>query len=270
MRIADAHAHIFPAELAEKASDSIGAFYEIPMANVASAEVLVAREREAGAERVLVCNSAVNAGQVAHINSFIATECRLHPEFVGLGSLMPGMDEWQEELDRIEAFGLHGIKIHSDFQHVDIDAPEAVEMYRAVAKKGMVVLFHMGDDRYDYSAPRRLLHLKRLVPDLKAIAAHFGGYQAWDASLACEMPEGIWYDTSSSLMFLTADRAKAMFDKFGTHRFLFGSDFPMWTPKTELNRFLTMELGLTEREKQAILWDNFARLFSLQSAPDVV
>ena len=219
---------------------------------------------------MLVCKSAVSAEQVPSINSFIATECRLHPEFLGLGSLMPGMDDWQEELDRIEAFGLRGVKIHSDFQHVDIDAPEAVEMYRAVAKKGMVVLFHMGDDRYDYSAPKRLLHLKRLVPDLVAIAAHFGGYQAWEASLACPQPEGIWYDTSSSLMFLSPDMAKAMLDKFGTHRFLFGSDFPMWTPKTELDRFLGMELGLCDAEKQAILWDNFARLFSLQSAPGVV
>lgn len=263
MRVADVHAHIFPAELAEKASHSIGAFYDgAHMDNIASAEVLLAREREAGVEKTLVCNSAVSAGQVEHINTFIAAECRQHPEFVGLGSLMPGMEDWREELDRIEALGLRGIKIHSDFQRVDIDAPEAVEMYRAVAKKGMVVLFHMGDDRYDYSAPKRLLHLKRLAPDLTAIAAHFGGYQAWELSEACPQPEGIWYDTSSSLMFLTPDRAKRMLDKFGTHRFLFGTDFPMWTPKTELERFLGMELGLSAREKQAILWDNFVKLFA--------
>ena len=174
---------------------------------------------------------------------------------------MPGMEDWQEELDRIEAFGLKGVKIHSDFQRVDLDAPEAVEMYRAIAKKGLIVLFHMGDNRYDYSAPKRLLHLKRLVPDLRAIAAHFGGYQAWEASLACPQPEGVWYDTSSSLMFLSPDMAKRMLDRFGVERFLFGTDFPMWSPKEEVARFLSMDLGLSNSEKQSILFDHFAQLF---------
>ena len=261
MRIADVHAHIFPAQIAEKASRSIGAFYDIPMAADASSDVLLAQQKAAGIEKTLVCNSAVSAGQVEHINTFIASECRAHPEFVGLGSLMPGMEDWQEELDRIEAFGLKGVKIHSDFQRVDLDAPEAVEMYRAIAKKGLIVLFHMGDDRYDYSAPKRLLHLKRLVPDLRAIAAHFGGYQAWEASLACPQPEGVWYDTSSSLMFLSPDMAKRMLDRFGVERFLFGTDFPMWSPKEEVARFLSMDLGLSNSEKQSILFDHFAQLF---------
>ena len=42
MRIADVHAHIFPAQIAEKASRSIGAFYDIPMAADASSDVLLA------------------------------------------------------------------------------------------------------------------------------------------------------------------------------------------------------------------------------------
>lgn len=132
-------------------------------------------------------------------------------------------------------------------------------MYKAIAKAGLPVLFHMGDARYDYSAPERLENLIRQVPDLVAIAAHFGGWQAWDRSYAHVLPENVFYDTSSSLMFLGKDRGLDFLDKMGAHRFLFGTDFPMWTPKTELDRFL--DLGLDETTQNRILYGNFERLF---------
>ena len=45
----------------------------------------------------------------------------------------------------------------------------------------------------------------------------------------------------------------------GPQRFLFGTDFPMWTPKTELQRFL--DLGLDETTRDRILFGNFEALF---------
>ena len=266
MKIADSHAHIFPLPLAEKATQSISHFYEIPMTNVASSEVLLQCEKEAGIEVTLVCNSAVTASQVPSINRFIAQECAEHPQFIGLGSVFPGMEGWEEELDIICAMNLRGIKIHSDFQKVDIDDPAAIALYRECAKRGLVILFHMGDDRYDYSHPNRLLNLKRQVPDLTVIAAHFGGYHAWDAAMDIPVLDGIYYDTSSTLMFIDPDKAKAIMDKFGPKRFLFGTDFPMWTPKTEVERFENFPLGLSQSEKEDIYYNNFAKLFHLEDA----
>jgi len=264
MRVADVHAHIFPDSLADKAARSIGDFYDIESENPASVSRLVEAEREAGVTMTLVCNSAVSAHQAPSINAFVGQTVAANPRFLGLGSVFPGMEHWEEELERVQQLGLRGIKIHADFQHVDIDDPSALEMYRKCARMGLVVLQHMGDNRYDHSAPRRLLNLKRYVPDLMVIAAHFGGYRRWQESLDCPMPEGVWYDTSSSLMFISPDMAKQLLDKLGTHRFLFGSDFPMWTPKTELERFLSMPLGLSAGERDAILYGNFARLFGLE------
>ena len=261
MKIADSHSHIFPAPLAEKATQSISQFYEIPMTNVASAEVLLQQEKEAGIEVTLVCNSAVSASQVPSINRFIAEECKAHPEFIGLGSVFPGMDGWEEELDALCAYGLKGIKIHPDFQKHYIDDADGIPLDRECARRGLVVLFHMGDNRYDFSSPQRLLNLKRQVPDLIAISAHFGGYQAWDEALTMPVLDGIYYDTSSALMFIDQDRAKKIMDRFGTERFLFGVDFPMWTPKEELQRFLNFPLGLSQSEKENILYNNFAKLF---------
>ena len=259
MMIADIHAHIFPDHLAQKASDSIGGFYGTSANHTASLQGLLEQKAQAGIAVTAVSSSATAPSQAAHINDFIAQCAAGREDLVGLGSLFPTMDNWQAELERMIDLGLRGIKIHPDFQKVPIDEPKAVEMYRVIAKAGLPVLFHMGDARYDYSAPERLTNLIRQVPDLIAIAAHFGGWQAWDRSFAHVLPENVYYDTSSSLMFLGKERALEFLDKLGAHRFLFGTDFPMWTPQEELARFL--DLGLEETTQNRILYENFRQLF---------
>lgn len=259
MKIADVHAHIFPDKLARKAADSIGDFYDMHTHHAADYLGLVTLEAAAGIGWCAVSSSATSPEQAHSINSYIAETCRRDPHLVGLGSLYPTMVNWREELERIGALGLKGIKIHSDFQKVPIDEPKAVEMYRAIARMGLPVLFHMGDDRYDYSAPERLTNLIRQVPELVAIAAHFGGWRAWDRSYAHIQPENVFYDTSSSLMYLGKERALDFLDKMGAHRFLFGTDYPMWTPAQELERFL--ELGLDTDARDRILFGNFEKLF---------
>lgn len=261
MRIADIHAHIFPHKLAAKASASIGGFYGTHAGHLASVETLLPLEAEAGITHCAVSSSATSPHQVQHINDFIASEVQAHSNLIGLGTLFPTMEGWEAEVERMVALGLRGVKIHPDFQHIPIDLPEAVPMYRAVAKAGLPVLFHMGDARYDYSSPQRLTNLIRQVPDLIAIAAHFGGWQAWDKSYDHVQPENVFYDTSSSLMFLGKERALDFLDKLDAQRFLFGTDFPMWTPAEELQRFL--DLGLEEDLQAQILFGNFKRLFRL-------
>lgn len=261
MRIADIHAHIFPHKLAAKASASIGGFYGTHAGHLASVETLLPLEAEAGITHCAVSSSATSPHQVQHINDFIASEVQAHSNLIGLGTLFPTMEGWEAEVERMVALGLRGVKIHPDFQHIPIDLPEAVPMYRAVAKAGLPVLFHMGDARYDYSSPQRLTNLIRQVPDLIAIAAHFGGWQAWDKSYDHVQPENVFYDTSSSLMFLGKERALDFLDKLDAQRFLFGTDFPMWTPAEELQRFL--DLGLEEALQAQILFGNFKRLFRL-------
>ena len=261
MRIADIHAHIFPHKLAAKASASIGGFYGTHAGHLASVETLLPLEAEAGITHCAVSSSATSPHQVQHINDFIASEVQAHSNLIGLGTLFPTMEGWEAEVERMVALGLRGVKIHPDFQHIPIDLPEAVPMYRAVAKAGLPVLFHLGDARYDYSSPQRLTNLIRQVPDLIAIAAHFGGWQAWDKSYDHVQPENVFYDTSSSLMFLGKERALDFLDKLDAQRFLFGTDFPMWTPAEELQRFL--DLGLEEDLQAQILFGNFKRLFRL-------
>lgn len=259
--IADAHTHIFPSKIAEKAVASIGSFYHIPMCHRGSPEALLASGSRIGVRKYLVCSTATRPGQVTSINDFIHEACLAHPEFVGLATLHPDYEDIEGEIQRVKELGLHGIKLHPDFQQFNIDDPAAIHMYRLLARAGLPVLFHTGDNRYDYSAPTRLVRVAREIPELTCIAAHFGGYSRWqDCDLYKDCPN-VWFDTSSSLFTLPAERAMELIEELGEDRFLFGTDFPMWDHEEELERFL--RLPLTEAQRVKIFGGNFQRLFGV-------
>ena len=139
-----------------------------------------------------------------------------------------------------------------------------IGLYRRMAALRLPVLFHTGDDRYDYSNPARLARVCEQVDGFVCIAAHFGGYSAWDVALeALRGVDGVYFDTSSSLFKLPAEQAREMIDQLGADRFFFGTDFPMWDHREELARFEA--LGLDEPVRRAILYENFVRTFHLPS-----
>ena len=216
--------------------------------------------KKIGTEKYLVCSSAVVPSQVFGINDFIAYSCRINPNFIGLGSMHPDYHLIPDELDRLKELGLLGIKLHPDFQHFDIDDKKALFMYSECEKRGLSVLFHMGDNRYDYSAPERLATVIKKIPGLKIHAAHFGGYQAWEKAFSALDPsENLYFDTSSSLPFIDRDKALRFIEKHGVDKFMFGTDFPMWEPKEELERFLS--LGLDKNAEEMILYSNFEKFY---------
>lgn len=258
--IIDAHAHIFPGKIAERASESIRDFYDLTMGFAGYPHTLVESGSKIGVKKYLVCSTATKPEQVLSINNFIAEKCKKYPEFFGFGSLHPHMpkESFAPEIERIRELGLHGIKLHSDFQQFDIDDPQMFPVYRLAAKAGLPVLFHMGDSRYEYSAPRRLAHVAQEIPELICLAAHYGGYERWDEAYRYLKLPNVWFDTSSSLFKLSKTDALAIMRHMGMDRFMFGTDFPMWEHEKELERFLA--LGLSEEDNDRVLYKNFEAL----------
>lgn len=259
--IADAHTHIFPQKIAGKAVGAIGRFYDIPMCHPGSPEALLESGRAIGVRKYLVCSTATHPGQVTSINDFIRESCEKHPEFLGFGTLHPGFEDIPGEVRRIRELGLRGVKLHPDFQRFAIDDPAAFPIYDCCQELGLPILFHTGDERYDWSAPARMEAVARRFPALTCIAAHFGGYNHWqDVERYRDLPN-VWFDTSSSLFKLPRERALALIDLLGHRRFLFGTDFPMWDHREELDRFLALDLS--EEVRDDILFRNFQRLFGV-------
>ncbi len=156
------------------------------------------------------------------------------------------------------SLGLKGIKFHHDMQGFYIDDPKMFPIYRAIANRNLAMLLHMGDGRLDFSAPERLAVVARQFPNLTIIGAHFGGYRRWDEVMAIPAFDNVYFDTSSSLAFIDIEKACALIEKFGTDHFFWGSDFPMWSPAEEWQRFLA--LGFDDGTNQKIGCKNFARV----------
>lgn len=262
MTIHDAHTHIFPNKIAAKATESIGSFYEFEnMECSATVENLITNSNEINVGLKLVCSSAVTKEQVNVINDFIISECNKNTSFIGFAALHPDTENFEDVIDYSMENNLKGIKLHPDFQKFNIDDKKIYPMYKAAAKRQLPILFHMGDDRYDFSSPLRLNKVINDIPDLKVIAAHFGGYMCWDTAIKLPKSENLFFDTSSSLTILDKDMVYKFIDRFGDDKFMFGTDFPMWNSKQELERFLSLNLGNETNKK--ILHKNFENLFKL-------
>ena len=262
MKIFDIHVHIFPDKIAHKAADSIGDFYDgIRMHGDGTLETALSMLDAAGVEKFAAHSVALSPHNVDRINEFIMSARAQHPDrIVPFAAIHPDMEDVQATVDSIVAQGFRGIKIHPDMQKFAVDDDHVAPMMEAIAGR-LPLLIHCGDYRYDYDGPRRILHLHANFPKLEIICAHFGGWGEWDTAAALLPGNGLLIDTSSSLYKWSPEKASEAVHRFGVENVLFGSDFPMWNPVEELERF--MQLKLSDAEREAILWNNAARIFKL-------
>ena len=131
-----------------------------------------------------------------------------------------------------------------------VDDPRMDNLFSHCEEVGLPVLFHMGDARYAHSAPKKLAAVCEALPELRCIAAHFGGYTMHEIAKEELKGKDCFFDVSSSLMFMEEGVAEGYITHYGAERFVYGSDFPMWDPVVEMERF--MRLKLTDSQKEQI------------------
>lgn len=260
--IIDAHAHIFPDKIAKKAVAGIGSFYNgLVMHYDGTAETLIKAGAEAGIQKFIVQSVATVPEQVESINNFIAESVKKYPDnFIGFAAMHPDHPNIEREIERAVSLGLKGVKIHPDFQRFCIDDEKAMKIYETIEGR-LPILIHTGDSRYQWSKPARLVKVLEAFPKLDVIAAHFGGWSEWDDAAKALGGKRLWVDTSSSLYAMSPKRARELIDIFGVENVLFGTDYPMWQPKPELEMIDKIEL--TEKEREMIFHKNAERLLKM-------
>ncbi len=262
MKIIDFHTHIYPSAIAEKATKSIQDFYGLDGGGmVGTPEQLIERGKSVGIERFVVLPVAIKADHTRHINEFVLSEVANHPEFIGFGTVHAKQTNILEEGEYILNSGLKGIKMHPDTQLFNIDDERLFPLYEAAGDK-LLFMFHCGDKRYDYSHPRRLRHIMDMFPRLRVVATHFGGYSMFDTAAEYLRDTECMLDISSALMFMDDESRQRYINIYGADRLLYGTDFPLWDPVTEVKRFMELKLCDTDREK--IAYKNAERILGLK------
>lgn len=261
MKVIDIHAHIYPQKIAEKASETIGNFYDIPMSHDGTVDKLLERGKVAGIDLFVVHSVATDPKQVETVNNYIAGTVAEHPgKLLGFATMHPDYEQIDKEIDRIMSLGLRGVKIHPDFQKFSIDSAEAFRIYEVIEGR-LPILIHTGDYRYNYSKPQSVLNALKTFPKLQVIGAHFGGWSLWEEGCETLAGSAAYVDTSSSLYALKPEQANRLIHEIGVDRVLFGTDYPMWDPAEEMERF--RQIGLNEEESEKILHLNAERLLGL-------
>ena len=271
MKVIDAHVHIFPEKIAQAAVLATGKFYAnahneqllapaVLTNGQGTPEDLLAEEARAGIDRAVVFSTATTARQVESINNFIARECAAHPEFIGVGTMHINYPDFESEVRRIRELGLVGIKVHPDIQQFLLDDDRLLPLYDCMRAAGLFLIAHMGDYRYNYSTPWRMARLAKLFPEMRFIGAHFGGWSQWAEARECLALPNVYMDTSSTLGFDGWDAARKAFETFDPTHIFFGSDYPMWTPQVELERFLALKID--EKLLPGVLAENFENFLS--------
>ena len=186
---------------------------------------------------------------VRSINEFILSQVSQQEKFIGFGTVHARMENITDEAEWILEKGLKGIKMHPDSQRFNIDDPDLFPVYDRIQGK-IPVMLHMGDQRYDFSHPVRLRRIMELFPRLEVIAAHFGGYSMFETAKEQLSDKNCIFDISSAMMFMEPGEAEKYINHYGAERLAYGTDYPLWDPVTEVNRFL--QLKLTDKQFEQI------------------
>lgn len=250
MEFIDFHTHVYPDAIAHKAAESVREFYALGNpAMDGTVDMLLQLGDAAGTSKYVILPVSLRPDRTRHINDFILEQLEKQPRFYGFGTVHAAMDNITDEVDYIMEKGLRGIKMHPDSQVFAIDDPRLLPVYEQIQGK-LPVILHMGDVRFDYSHPARLRRLLELFPRLQVIAAHFGGYSMYEEAYNQLRDKDCFFDVSSSLMFMDEGVAETYINRYGAERFVYGSDYPMWDPKVEMERF--MRLKLTDAQFEQI------------------
>ena len=262
MPVVDVHAHIYPDKIAAKATHSIGDFYILPTFGEGSGQHLIDITAESPITHFLVHSVAVKPGTVESINTFIANQCAMHPEFTGFASMNQDYEDMEAEINRAISLGLKGVKIHPDIQKCNVDDPRFMKLFEIIEGR-IPATIHTGDYRYDYSHPRRLRKVLKTFPNLVVDAAHMGGWSVYDIGFDwLHDLENCYVDTSSSLLMVGQRHLRELANMYGTERVMFGTDYPLGDPIWEIEQVLGA--GFSEDTLENILWHNMERFANVK------
>ena len=162
----------------------------------------------------------------------------------------------------MRSHGIHGIKLHPEFQRFALDDGRLFPMFEEMEREDMFLIAHMGSPKADVSGPVHMLRVAGTFPRLRCICAHLGNWGDWDIEKIRPLTRlpNVYTDISSTFNY-TADHAAlyAIIREYDPTHIFYGSDYPIWRPEKELRR--ARELYLPEELLEDVLFNNFARFY---------
>ena len=131
MLLFDMHTHCFPDALAPKALPRLAEISDCSYHGDGTYGDLCAKAAAAGCTGFMILHIATKAKQMNSVNNFAAA-CQKGNVYC-FGSVFPTAENAVDELHRIRALGLKGVKFHPDYQEFFVNDPAVFPVYEAAA-----------------------------------------------------------------------------------------------------------------------------------------
>ena len=262
--IIDCHIHAFNPKIAKKAIEKLAVISGIKPYTYGLIDETLKRFDEWGVDKGIMLPVATKPSQHEILNNW-AAEVN-NDRIISFGGIHPDGEDAIDELNRIKELGLHGVKLHPDYQGFMVDDKKLDPIYDEIERLDLPVTFHAGLDCISpdliHCPPERSkkVHLKH--KNMKMILAHLGANEQWQEvydNLA-GLDGEIYFDTSLSTNCENSLMEKII-NKHGSDRILFASDCPWESSKKIIEKILSLKISDDAKEK--ILGKNAQRLLGL-------
>lgn len=267
----DIHTHAFPEKISkmtlEKLKEGIRSIQGDKYIPHPCTDGTVAGLKEnmakAGVDLSFVMPIATKVKHFESINAFAAEIT--DGSVISFGSVHPMQENAADAIKILKENGFKGIKLHHQFQLCDVDSRESIALIKACEDNEMYVMMHAGSDiglpPPLHCTPKKLKNALEYVSGKYLIAAHLGGWDMWEDVYRLLAGTNIKMDTAFISEFIDKELCKKIIKKHGSDKIYFGSDCP-WEDPADTLSFID-SLGLTEEEKENILYRNAKRDFGI-------
>lgn len=259
--IIDVHTHVWPDKIAERAMG--GRQHGLAPVGDGKVSGLAASMRRSGVDRSVIFGIGERADMVEKANAFVGAQDR--DLFIPFGSVHVDLPV-EDNLAALRRHAIAGVKVHPLFQGFALDDPRLWRILDAMGGEWPVIA-HVGQGGDDAAnarcTPAMIAAIAERFPALALIACHFGAYRQLEDAEQLLAGRPLFLDTSwpPSLGDLDPARVRALIDRHGAERVIFGSDWPMADPGEELAAIRA--IGLDAADEAAVLGGNLARLLDL-------
>lgn len=276
--IIDCHTHIFPDEVRKnreafcQKDRGFASIYRDPKAKMVGVEELIASMDEAGVSKSVICGFPWKEPEFCSLhNQYLFESASRYPGRLIVFILLHFSDpEWSSlELDRGIKGGAKGVGeiAFYDEEMTDRDVERMGPIFKEMGKKKIPLLLHANEQvGHPYPGKGRtplevFYRFALAFPSLRILLAHWGGGLPFYELMpeVAKAMENVYYDTAASPFLYSKKIYGVLREIVGIEKILFGSDFPLVSPKRYFQEM--EEVGLTEEDRAKILGLNFLKFF---------
>lgn len=266
--IIDAHTHIYPDHVAEKALQTLikNTRGELNVYTNGRTDDLLASMNTAGVDLSVVLTIATKPGHGKGILQWIREQKEKKSRLIYFASAHPYDHNYKDLLKEIKEEGIQGIKLHPGYQNFPVDSPEAYKVYEEAFKNDLVLYFHSGYDMglpdCDFTTIERFANVLKDFSGSKIVLAHGGDCREWDKVLELLGDKKCYYDIAFVLEDMMQDEhAKALYRQNEDY-FIFGTDSP-WREQKSYVDLIKNSNFLSNEQKNKLFCKNILKLIKI-------